>query len=115
MRKSLTRQERIRQKGEVDLVFRTGSTFRCRGLVMRCRPNGLAWSRVLVVSPRSTGTAVRRNRLRRIGKEIFRTIKPMIRGGNDFVFVVYAGDFSFLQRREQFLRLLADANALTPR
>ncbi len=38
----------------------------------------------------------------------------MIRGGNDFVFVVYAGDFSFLQRRDQFLRLLSDANALTP-
>ncbi len=76
---------------------------------MKCSKNGLSWSRVLVVSPRSVGKAVRRNRLRRVGKEIFRTIKHTVLGGYDFVFVVYPGDYSFQERQEQFLRLLSDA------
>lgn len=67
------------------------------------------------MSPRSVGKAVRRNRLRRVGKEIFRTIKHTILGGYDFVFVVYPGDYSFQERQEQFIRLLSDARVLMPR
>lgn len=79
---------------------------------MKCRKNGLRWSRVLVVSPRSVGKAVRRNRLRRVGTEIFRTIKHMVLGGYDFVFIVYPGDYSFRDRQDQFIRLLEDARVL---
>lgn len=79
---------------------------------MKCVENGLSWSRVLVVSPRSVGKAVRRNRLRRIGKEIFRTLKHAVHGGYDFVFVVYPGDYSFHARREQFIRVLTEANVI---
>ncbi|TVR35103.1 MAG: ribonuclease P protein component [Spirochaetaceae bacterium] len=113
MRRSLTRHERLRGRQDIENVFHRGSAYRCRGLAMKCSENGLTWSRVLVVSPRSVGKAVRRNRLRRIGKEIFRTIKYAVCDGYDFVFVVYPGDYSFGARRQQFIRVLSDANLLT--
>ncbi len=74
--------------------------------------NALPYNRVLVAPVRKAGNAVARNRLRRVGKEAYRRLKPRLRGGFDMAFVLYPGDYSFSERLEQFQRLLRDARVL---
>ena len=74
--------------------------------------NSLPHNRVLVVPVKKAGNAVRRNRLRRIGKEAYRRLKPRLAGGFDMAFVVYPGPYRFSDRLDQFERLLRDACVL---
>jgi ribonuclease P protein component len=75
--------------------------------------NALPYNRVVIAPVRKAGNAVRRNRLRRVGREAYRRLKPRLRNGFDLAFVVYPGDATFRQRLEQFERLLRDARLLT--
>ena len=50
-----------------------------------CRPNGLAHSRLGITTPRRVGNAVRRNRLRRRVREVFRLNQAQIAGGWDIL------------------------------
>ncbi len=74
--------------------------------------NTLPYNRVLVAPVKKAGNSVDRNRLRRVGKEAYRRLKPQLSGGFDLAFVVYPGDYSFSERLEQFQHLLRDARLL---
>ena len=50
-----------------------------------CRPNGLAHSRLGITTPTRLGNAVRRNRLRRRVREVFRLNQAKIAGGWDIL------------------------------
>ena len=52
------------------------------------RPNGLVHSRIGITTTRKLGTAVTRNRARRLVREAYRTHRNQIPTGLDFVFVV---------------------------
>jgi ribonuclease P protein component len=112
MSESLTKDERLRRRTDIRHVFEHGRNFSCRGLRLRIVVNDLSYNRVLVVPVRKAGKAVRRNRLRRIGKEVYRRLKPRLAGGFDMAFVLYPGDYRFSDRLEQFERLLRDARVL---
>lgn len=74
--------------------------------------NALPYNRVLVAPVKKAGNAVRRNRLRRVGREAYRRLKARMATGYDCAFVVYPGDYTFRERLEQFERLLRDARVL---
>ncbi|NBB90443.1 MAG: ribonuclease P protein component [Spirochaetes bacterium] len=112
MSESLTRDERLRRRTEIRRVFEHGRNFSCRGLRLRIMENTLPYNRVLVAPVKKAGHSVDRNRLRRVGKEAYRRLKPRLRGGFDLAFVVYPGDYSFSERLEQFQHLLRDARLL---
>ena len=112
MSESLTRNERLRRRAEIRRVFERGRSHNCRGLKLRILENRLPYNRVLVVPVKKAGNAVRRNRLRRVGKEAYRRLKPRLAGGYDLAFVVYPGSYSFADRLAQFERLLRDARVL---
>jgi ribonuclease P protein component len=113
MSESLTRDERLRRQADIRRVFEHGRNYSCRGLRLRIMENALPYNRVVIAPVRKAGNAVRRNRLRRVGREAYRRLKPRLRGGFDLAFVVYPGDFAVRERLEQFERLLRDARLLT--
>ncbi len=57
-------------------------------LVVHGRPNGLAWSRLGLSVPRRVGTAVTRNRIKRLLREAFRLLQHELPAGYDIVVAV---------------------------
>jgi ribonuclease P protein component len=110
MRKSLTREERLKKKSDFDRVFNTGKRWSCSGARLIYTQNGLDFTRFAVCPVRKYGTAVERNRAKRICRELFRTMKKSICKGFDIVLVVYPGKGTFKERKRQFLELLSKAN-----
>ncbi|MFO8063718.1 MAG: ribonuclease P protein component [Spirochaetia bacterium] len=112
MSESLTKDELLRRQAEIRRVFEHGKNVSCRGLRLRIMENALSYNRVLIAPVKKAGNAVRRNRLRRVGKEAYRRLKPRLHQGFDMAFVVYPGNYTFNDRLEQFKRLLRDAHVL---
>jgi len=110
MRKSLTKQEIVKKKPEIDAIFRKGKKFSCTGVRMLVAPNGLPVNRIIVIPVRNYGNAVQRNRIRRQIKEIWRNEKPGFRVGFDFAFVVYPGKANdHATQKSQLMRLFSQA------
>lgn len=106
MRRSLSKKEIVKRKPEIDHIFKTGRRYSCRGLKLFVSQNQLNVDRIVVIPVRHYGNAVKRNRIRRQIKEIWRTEKPRMIPGYDFAFVVYSGkvlDHGF--QKEQLLSL----------
>ncbi len=64
---------------------------RLKGLTVRWVPNSLPWSRIGTSVGRRFGNAVRRNRVRRVLKELYRTRKGQFPQGIDMVFMPQRG------------------------
>lgn len=67
------RAERLRRTKDIEIVRAEGEQRADRHFLLRVRRNGLASVRIAVASPRSVGSAVRRNRARRRVREAIRT------------------------------------------
>lgn len=112
MKRSLTRDERLRSDRCIKSVFVSGKVLRGRGMQLRYVANNLNHNRYLVVTERKFGTAVRRNKARRVAKELFRTSKPEQTQGFDLALIVFRGDYTFSERSRQFRVLLGKAGVL---
>ena len=115
MRRSLTREERLRSRTEIREVFRAGATVRIGGMRLTYLPNGRSLNRIVVVPARGFGTAVERNLCRRHGKEAYRALKAQMNQGFDLVFVCSPGHYSFAERRNQMSSLLSKAYVMPVR
>jgi len=109
MKKSLTREERLKGKSDFDRVFSSGRRLSSSGARLQFVRNGLAFSRFAVCPVRKYGTAVERNRAKRICRELFRTKKDTIRSGFDIILVIYPGKDTFKAREQQIVMLLEQA------
>jgi ribonuclease P protein component len=76
--------------------------------------NSLNRNRICFTFSRGFGTAVQRNRARRLGREAYRSLKPRLNCGNDMVLLVYPEDTkaTLAGRTEQMESLLARAGLL---
>ncbi len=72
-------------------------------------PNGLSHNRFLCTFKRGFGTAVERNRARRISKEAYRKIKPQLKTGSDIVLLVFSAQDDYFERFRQFVFLFTKA------
>lgn len=97
MRRSLTRNERLRRRGEIKTLFADGRSVSGGALKLVFRPNGLDESRLLVTLRKKFGTAVERNRARRLVKEAYRHLKIDIQCGYDIGCVVYQKGLSYAE------------------
>ena len=95
-RNRISKSEKIRKKSEIDRIFRTGARFSCKGMALRVARNSLSWNRVVCITVRSFDGAVRRNRAKRIAREVWRLNKAAFRRGFDVALILYPGyeDFS---------------------
>ncbi|HWQ00165.1 MAG TPA: ribonuclease P protein component [Vicinamibacterales bacterium] len=93
--------ERLRRKKEFEQARREGAQVRGRHLTLVLRPNGLSRARLGIVASRRLGGAVRRNRAKRLVREIFRLNKMPTAAGFDIVVVAHPtlleADFAALQ------------------
>ena len=113
MRKSLTKEERLKRKSDFDSAFAEGRRTSCTGARLVYRENGFDFNRYAVCPVRKYGTAVERNRAKRICRELFRTTKHRVERGYDIVLVIYPGKDTFEERKEEYEYLLKKAELLT--
>jgi ribonuclease P protein component len=83
------REERLKRRNEIREVFGKGRRFGCRGLKIFLLKNGLPRNRICFTFSRGFGTAVQRNRAKRIGREAYRGLKPCLRQGYDIILLQY--------------------------
>jgi ribonuclease P protein component len=113
MKKSLTREERLRTQNDFNNVFsKHTKSYKASipGIALRYCENCLSWNRIGIVVSKKFGNAVKRNRVKRHIREIYRNMKHALRKGFDLVFVVYPGECSYEQRRKQCETLCNKAN-----
>jgi len=84
---TLPRRERIRRRPEYLRVQNRGARTRGRFLTVFVLPNGTDENRLGIIATRRLGSAVRRNRSKRLVREIYRRQKASFRsaGGVDIV------------------------------
>ena len=114
MRKSLSKSEIVKRRSEIDRIFKTGKKISSRGMNLIVATNTLSYSRIVVIPTRGYGSSVKRNKIRRQIKEIWRTEKERLLPGYDFAFVVYPGsDVDHALQRQHVLNLCKQANVIT--
>jgi ribonuclease P protein component len=84
-RLDLPRETRLVRRAEYDAVYREGRRRTSREFTIFVRPNGLEVSRFGWSIKKALGNAVRRNRIRRRLREIFRLHRQEIARGWDIV------------------------------
>jgi len=112
MRKSLTRNERLRKKKEIAEVIKNSGRIQNSWIVIRYRMNDRVTSRMCVTLRRGFGNAVTRNRYKRLIREIFRQNKHRICGGIDFVFILSPVTKMFSEMQQVVLSLLEGSDLL---
>ena len=72
----ISRLERIRRRAEFKRVYEHGARLRGRFMTLFVLPNGGASARLGIAATQKLGDAVRRNRAKRLVRELFRRRKP---------------------------------------
>lgn len=111
--RGIRRGERLRRKADLLRLYRSSSRVGCEGLKILYQRNDLNWNRVAFTTSKGFKGAVKRNREKRIGREIYRTRRGQIKSGYDLLFIFYPGKYSFSGRQEQFEKLLKRTRLLT--
>ncbi len=112
MKKSLSKKEHLRGRKDLKAVFSSPLRESCQGIRLIYRENGLKWSRFAISVTKKYGNAVKRNRAKRIVREIYRNMKERIKPGFDMVFVLYPGEYLYGKREEQIITLLESSELL---
>jgi ribonuclease P protein component len=83
-----TKASRVRRRGEFQRVFDLSLRTKGRYLTVLMAPNTAGLPRLGIVASRKLGDAVRRNRAKRLIREIFRLAPPLqVRQGVDVVVI----------------------------
>jgi ribonuclease P protein component len=100
------REERLKKRNEIREVFDRGKRIGGRGAKLFVLKNNLPHSRICFTFPRGFGTAVKRNRARRLGREAYRNLKSRLRCGYDLILLVYPEETQTLAGRMGQLQFL---------
>lgn len=75
-----SKDHRVRRRGEFQRVFDLSLRTKGRYLTILVAPNDIGTARLGIVASRKLGDAVRRNRAKRLIREVFRRSEPQKRG-----------------------------------
>lgn len=110
MRYGLCKTERLRDFREFKKAYTEGQPYGCQFFTLFVYERPASESvRLGITATRKVGNAVKRNRCKRILRELFRHNKHLLKPGTDLVFKVKKAmvDASFRQIEAEFLRLLS--------
>jgi len=110
----------LKGRSEIREVFEKGKRIGCQGAKLFVLKNQMPCSRICFTFSRGFGTAVERNRAKRLGREAYRHLKPRLRCGYDLILLVYpdsagpaqVGQPSLAGRMEQLQYLFTRAGLL---
>jgi len=88
MNESITPKERIRKKRDFLLIYKNGNRYRDRYFTVVFLSNDLKYSRLAVVVSKKVGNAVKRNKIKRRIKALFRRNKDLLKDSKDLIFIV---------------------------
>ena len=110
------KKERLIKTGDFRKVYNKGNSFTVGPFVLKTLPNAFNLSRIgFSISARSIKRAVRRNRVRRLFREVFRKNKKDIKKGFDMVLLVRKDpqdSFSYSDAESIFLKLAKKTGVL---
>lgn len=109
MRKSLTKNLRLRKRSHLKQVFSSPHRVSCGGGKLFYRQNPDGDTRFAVSLVRKFGNSVVRNRAKRQFREIFRLNRDKIAAGWDLIFVLYPGKYDYKEREKHFNSLIQRA------
>lgn len=107
-----SKQSRITKSVEISKLFREGKRFSCNGAKLFVISNNLGVNRIVFTLSRNYGTAVERNRSKRLSRECYRRMQDYLLSGYDFSLLVYPGNDTFLYRKNQLECLFLKAGIL---
>ena len=100
------REERLKKRNEIRNVFENGKRFGCSGAKLIVLKNNLPNNRICFTFSRGFGSAVQRNRARRLGREAYRLLQGRLSRGHDLILLVYPESGTALSVRIQQLEFL---------
>jgi ribonuclease P protein component len=102
-------QEHLKRRAEITRVFKKGRIVTCSGAKLFFLENGLSHNRVVFTFARNYGNAVERNRAKRLGREAYRLMSPLLKGGFDLVLLMYRSEDTLIARQSQLKTLISKA------
>ncbi len=112
----MQRKFRLTRSEDFKRVRRFGKSYAHPLVVLITQTNDEAQLRVGVTAGRTVGTAVKRNRAKRLMREAMRTFTPSIPSGYDLILIARPALLSstFAEIREALLILLRRADLISP-
>ena len=113
----IARELRLRRAEDFERARRDGASHTSPLLVLIVASNGLDRNRYGVTAGRRLGSAVLRNRAKRLLREALRELDPRLRPGHDIVVIVrnrFRATTTLAELREQLLQLMRRAQVLLP-
>lgn len=112
VRFTFSKHERLCGEKCIKAVFKKGCKFTCNGAALFVLHTGLPYNRFLCTFKRGFGSAVERNRARRLSKEVYRQNKNRLKIGFDFILVVFSVKDCFSARKIQLFSLFEKSGLL---
>ena len=88
MKETLGPLERIRKRNDFLSLYRKGKRYRGKYFNLIYFSNKMSFSRMAVVASKKIGTAVKRNKIKRWIRALFRRNKDLLKNSFDIIFVV---------------------------
>ncbi len=105
------KEERLRKSRDFENVFRKGTSARGRCFLVYCAENNLNRNRLGIIVKKEIASAVGRNRIKRLCREVYRRNKDEIEAGYDLVISARRGakDSDYHQVKSELLKLVPAA------
>ncbi len=98
-KEGLSKKERLRYRKDFERVYRVGKRVRLPYLTVILAPNSLGVRRMGLSVSKKLGKAVRRNKIKRILREIFRRNKHIFPEAYDIIFIPKIGILDYSQNK----------------
>jgi len=108
MSDSLSPRERIRKKKEFLVIYKKGTRYRGKYFTIVHISNDLNFSRMAVVVSKKIGNAVKRNKIKRWIRTLFRMNKPLMDESLDLIIIPKKEiqEAAWPELQEEFLKAL---------